>query len=160
MIDHDVRIEFDLRLPAPDHPLGTGDILRIQQTDYCYGNGPLTLRITRLGADPAEFPALEWLGLTGVEEHVMLWSTTRFQQVTNGGSGFTPQLTEQIRQSSATFPDQPSVDYLRGVGVKTVVVLRDRIGGTDLETRIDLPVDYLASRARTSRTRWSSASDR
>ncbi|MDP9798525.1 hypothetical protein J2S43_007037 [Catenuloplanes nepalensis] len=79
----------------------------------------------------------------GWDQHVMLWSTTRFQQVTNGGSGFTPQLTEQIRQSSATFPDQPSVDYLRGVGVKTVVVLRDRIGGTDLETRIDLPVDYL-----------------
>lgn len=67
MIDHDVRIEFDLRLADPDHPLGAGDILRIKQADYCYGNGPLTLRITRLGADPADFPALEWLGLTGVE---------------------------------------------------------------------------------------------
>ncbi|MDR7273483.1 hypothetical protein [Catenuloplanes atrovinosus] len=67
MIDHDVRIEIDLFLPATDHALGAGDILRIAQTDYCYGNGPLTLRITRLGADPAAYPALEWLGLTGVE---------------------------------------------------------------------------------------------
>lgn len=67
MIDHAVRIEIELRLPSADHPLGAGDVLRIKQTDYCYGNGPLTLRITRLGADPAEYPALEWLGLTGVE---------------------------------------------------------------------------------------------
>ena len=69
MIDHAVRIDLDLRLiPAhEDHALGAGDILRIGPTDYCYGNGPLTLRIVRLGADPAAYPALEWLGLTGVE---------------------------------------------------------------------------------------------
>ena len=67
MIDHDVRIEFDLHRLDTDHALGAGDILRIAETDYCYGNGPLTLRITRMGADPADYPALEWLGLTGVE---------------------------------------------------------------------------------------------
>lgn len=68
MIDHDVRIDLDLRRirAGEDHPLGRGDVLRIRQTDYCYGNGPLTLRITALGADPGEFPALEWLGVAGI----------------------------------------------------------------------------------------------
>lgn len=79
----------------------------------------------------------------GTDQHVMLWSTTRFQPVVNGGSGFTPQRLAEVRQVTATFPDRASVDYLRGLGVKTVVMLRDRVSGTPWQTTVDLPVDAL-----------------
>ncbi|WP_408606848.1 hypothetical protein [Catenuloplanes japonicus] len=79
----------------------------------------------------------------GWDQHVMLWSTTKFQKVTNGGSGFTPEKTTEIRDSTKSFPDQTSIMYLRSIGVQTVVILRDRIGGTEFEARVDLPVDYL-----------------
>jgi hypothetical protein len=82
----------------------------------------------------------------GVDQNVMLWSTSRFQPVVNGGSGFTPQRLTQTREVAQSFPDQASVDYLRGLGVRTVVVLRDRIAGTPLESTVDLPVDGLGVR--------------
>jgi len=77
------------------------------------------------------------------DQHVMLWSTTRFQDIVNGGSGFTPSRLAEVREVTANFPDTASVDYLRQMGVRTVVVLRDRIAGTPLEATVDLPVDAL-----------------
>jgi hypothetical protein len=77
------------------------------------------------------------------DQHVMLWSTSRFQDIVNGGSGFTPNRLAEVRQVTANFPDAASVDYLRRMGVRTVVVLRDRIAGTPLEASINLPVDGL-----------------
>jgi hypothetical protein len=77
----------------------------------------------------------------GTDQHVMLWSTSRFQDVVNGGSGFTPQSLAQVREVTQTFPDQNSVDYLRGLGVKTVVLLKDQLAGTPWEYAVDLPVD-------------------
>ncbi|MFJ8685936.1 hypothetical protein [Micromonospora wenchangensis] len=77
------------------------------------------------------------------DQPVMLWSTTRFQQVVNGGSGFTPKQLDDVRRVSATFPDQTSVDYLRTLGVRNVVVLRDQIVGTPWEVTVDAPVDQL-----------------
>lgn len=77
------------------------------------------------------------------EQTVMLWSTTRFQPVVNGGSGFTPVRQERTRQAAKSFPDQTSVDYLRGLGVKTVVLLRDELTGTPWQAAVDLPVDSL-----------------
>jgi hypothetical protein len=79
----------------------------------------------------------------GTDQQVMLWSTTRFQATVNGGSGFTPQRLAEIRQATVTFPDEASVTYLRNLGVKTVVLLRDRVVGTPWQTTIDLPVDAL-----------------
>jgi hypothetical protein len=79
----------------------------------------------------------------GTDQLVMLWSTTHFQPLVNGGSGFTPRRLDEVRQATLTFPDQASVDYLRALGVRTVVVLRDRVAGTPWETTIDLPVDAL-----------------
>ncbi len=77
----------------------------------------------------------------GHDQPVMLWSTSRFQDMVNGGSGFTPHRQAEIRQVAESFPDQASVTYLRGLGVRNVVVLRNQIGGTPWETRIDSPVD-------------------
>ncbi len=73
----------------------------------------------------------------------MLWSTTRFQDIVNGGSGFTPRQLDDVRRVTMTFPDQTSVDYLRTLGVHNVLVLRDKIAGTPWEVSVDAPVDGL-----------------
>ena len=79
---------------------------------------------------------------SGVDQLVMLWSTDRFPDVVNGGSGFTPRAgstrpggrpeTSRTRRASTT---------CAAMGVRSVVVLRDRVGGTPWETAINLPVD-------------------
>jgi hypothetical protein len=79
----------------------------------------------------------------GIDQHVMLWSTSRFQDVVNGGSGFTPNSLAEVRQVTATFPDQSSVDYLRQLGVKTVVLLKDQLADTPWAGSADQPVDGL-----------------
>lgn len=78
-----------------------------------------------------------------LDQPVMLWSTSRFQLMVNGGSGFTPETQEKVRDVSVGFPDQPSVEYLRQLGVKNVVVLRNRLGRTPWERILDRPVDGL-----------------
>ncbi len=78
------------------------------------------------------------------DENVMLWSTTKFQDIVNGGSGFVPKKLEEVRQVTATFPDQNSINYLRQMGVRNVIVARDWIqSGSPLQTAIELPVDSL-----------------
>ncbi|MFG3580845.1 hypothetical protein [Micromonospora chersina] len=78
-----------------------------------------------------------------LDQPVMLWSTDRFQRMVNGGSGFTPDSQAQAREFTVSFPDFASVDYLRRRGVKNVVVLRDRLGGTPWEGMLDRPIDGL-----------------
>jgi hypothetical protein len=77
------------------------------------------------------------------DQHVMLWSTSRFQPVANGTAPFVPQRQEELRRVSASFPDAASIQYLRGRGITTVVLLRDRIAGTPWERAGDVPVDAL-----------------
>jgi hypothetical protein len=79
----------------------------------------------------------------GTDQNVMMWSTTKFQDIVNGTSGFTPPRLDEIRQVTATFPDAVSIDYLRRLGVRNVIILRDRVGGTPWQTTIDQPVDAL-----------------
>lgn len=67
------------------------------------------------------------------DQLVMLWSTDRFESVANGGSGFGPASLTETREATLTFPDQPSVSYLRSLGIETVVVLPDRVVGTEWE---------------------------
>ncbi|MFC0507197.1 hypothetical protein [Micromonospora costi] len=78
-----------------------------------------------------------------LDQHVMLWSTTHFQDVVNGGSGFTPRQLDDVRRVTQTFPDKTSVDYLRVLGVRNVVLLRDQLPGTPWEITVDQPVDSL-----------------
>ncbi|SCL30366.1 hypothetical protein GA0070616_4061 [Micromonospora nigra] len=50
---------------APPRPLVVvGDFITTAEADYCYGTGPLRLRVTHV-PDRAEHPALEWVELTG-----------------------------------------------------------------------------------------------
>src|SRR5262249_42317334 len=79
------------------------------------------------------------------DENVMLWSTTWYQKTVNGGSGFTPLDQDATRKAAETFPDQPSVAALRQLGVRTVFVLRARVGGTPYQKAavMDTPIEGL-----------------
>jgi hypothetical protein len=74
---------------------------------------------------------------------VMLWSTDGFPQMVNGLSGFVPATQAEIRAGTYAFPDASSVDLLRRHGVRTVVVLRDRIAGTPWAGAADRSVEGL-----------------
>jgi hypothetical protein len=58
-----------------------------------------------------------------LEDNVLLWSTDGFPKVVNGISGVTPASYGEIRSFTAGFPDAQSVQYLRGLGVRTVIWL-------------------------------------
>jgi hypothetical protein len=75
--------------------------------------------------------------------HVMLWSTDRFADTVNGGSGVVPREQDQVRRAVVGFPDVRSVAYLRSIGVRTVVVLPSRAYGTPLQDAAALPIDGL-----------------
>jgi hypothetical protein len=75
--------------------------------------------------------------------NVMLWTTDGFPKVANGGSGFQPKQQGEIRAAMQTFPDPASVDLLRGLNFKTVVVVRSQVIGTAFERAIDAPIDGL-----------------
>jgi hypothetical protein len=75
--------------------------------------------------------------------NVMLWSTDGFPKVINGGSGFQPKTQEDLRTLLASVPDQASVDRLRELHIKSVVVIRSRIVGTPYERAADAPIDGL-----------------
>ncbi|WP_446211956.1 hypothetical protein [Micromonospora sp. IBSANI012] len=78
-----------------------------------------------------------------LDQPVMLWSTSTFPDLVNGGSGFTPTQLDEVRRVTLAFPDQTSVDYLRTLGVRNVVLLRDQIVGTPWEVTVNAPVDQL-----------------
>ncbi len=77
------------------------------------------------------------------DEHVMMWLTHDFQPIVNGGSGFTPEVTQHVRDITKSFPDPGSIDLLRQLGVKSVVVLRDQARGTPYEGALTASVDGL-----------------
>jgi hypothetical protein len=58
------------------------------------------------------------------DQWVMLWSTDGFPKVVNGVSGFTPRSQDLIRQAATVFPSAQSIDYLRTVGIRYVLVIR------------------------------------
>lgn len=78
------------------------------------------------------------------ELNVMLWTTEGgFPRVANGLAGFVPASQEQTRAMTAFFPDPASVAYLRELGVRTVLVMPDRLFGTPWEGVDQRPVDGL-----------------
>ncbi|GIE32053.1 hypothetical protein Ait01nite_050980 [Actinoplanes italicus] len=80
------------------------------------------------------------------DQTVQLWTTTRFQDVTNGGGSFNAQAQAEMRAKVATFPDATSVAYLDSLGVRRVLLLSDHIAGTAWEDAGDLPVESLGLR--------------
>jgi hypothetical protein len=79
-----------------------------------------------------------------VDALALLWSTDHFADVANGTGGWIrPTEVERTRIALQRFPDEASVSYLRGIGVRTVVVLPDRAVGTPLEQAATVPVESL-----------------
>ena len=63
----------------------------------------------------------------GDDGMAMLWSTDRFAPLVNGNSGVLPAELARTRDAVVHFPDARSVAYLRTLGIRTVVVLGDRV---------------------------------
>ena len=77
---------------------------------------------------------------------IMLWSTTRFQQIGNGSGGFAATRQAELRRNVTTFPDAASIQYLRSQNITTVLLLRSLVTGTPWERAGDIPVDALGIR--------------
>ncbi|MET8529304.1 hypothetical protein [Micromonospora sp. NPDC005172] len=73
----------------------------------------------------------------------MLWSTDGFPRLTNGLAGFEPVSQAQTRTAVASFPDPVSIAHLRGIGVRSVMVVPSRVVGTPWESIATRPIDGL-----------------
>lgn len=76
----------------------------------------------------------------GVDSNVMLWSTDGYPEMVNGVASYTTPNHQAIRDVMASFPSQPSLDLLHRWGIRSVVVVRDRVGGTPYEAVLNAPV--------------------
>lgn len=77
-------------------------------------------------------------------DEVTMWETTAgFPRLVNGGSGFDPDLLLEVRRRTETFPDQASVDYLRRLGVRTVVLRTPQATGTPWAQAASRPIEGL-----------------
>ena len=74
-------------------------------------------------ADPVLVLPTNWMD----DQLMMHWSTDGFPRLVNGQSGFIPPGSVRMREVTSSFPDAASVQYLRELGVRTVVVLRQPI---------------------------------
>ncbi|MGX7675556.1 hypothetical protein [Plantactinospora sp. DSM 117369] len=91
----------------------------------------------------AEGPLLVLPSSGTLEFSVMLWSTDGFPKIVNGLAAFTPDSQAQTLGITASFPDRLSVDHLRQLGVRTVVVLPEYLPGTPWQEVLNRPVDGL-----------------
>jgi hypothetical protein len=74
-----------------------------------------------------------------LEDNVLLWSTDGFPKVVNGISGVKPASYGQIRSLTAGFPDAQSVQFLRGLGVRTVIWLPEYAATSEQWQAVDRP---------------------
>jgi hypothetical protein len=71
------------------------------------------------------------------------WSTADFDPIVNGVSSFAPTQTERLLTAVRSFPDATSVERLRRIGVRTVVLHREFLPGTPWESAPDRPIEQL-----------------
>ncbi len=71
-------------------------------------------------------------GLVRHETAEMYYSTYHFRPIIHGYTAYPPQLTRLLRRLASQFPAEVCLQAFQKVGVDTVVVHRDRDGGTDL----------------------------
>jgi hypothetical protein len=75
----------------------------------------------------------------GVDLNIQLWSTAGFPTMVNGAAGITTPDHQAIRDLMRTFPSPDSLARLRQIGIRSVVVVRDRIVGTPFEQVLTAP---------------------
>ena len=88
----------------------------------------------------------------GSDQAVMRWSTDGFPRIVNGLSGFTPQVTEDLRAAASALPSPDALARLRAAGVRTLLVLPGALPGTryaalDVEALRALPGVTVQARA-------------
>jgi hypothetical protein len=74
-----------------------------------------------------------------IDLNIQLWSTNGFPVMVNGTSSLITPQQRAIRDFMQTFPSADAVDRLRRLGVRSVVVLRDRVEGTPYQGALDGP---------------------
>jgi hypothetical protein len=72
------------------------------------------------------------------------WSTAGFPATVNGAGGFDPDDYDRLRRVVAGFPDARSVAALRELGVRSVLVHPERVGGTPWAGAATKPTEGLA----------------
>jgi hypothetical protein len=75
----------------------------------------------------------------GVDDNILLWSADGFPTMVNGAAGYTPPDHQTIRDLMRSFPSRPSLDRLHQLGIRSVVVIRDRAAGTPYEPALYAP---------------------
>jgi hypothetical protein len=63
----------------------------------------------------------------------LVWSTDGFPEIVNGRGSFKPESFDALEQRMARFPAPDVVDELERMGVRTVVLHPDLVGGTAWE---------------------------
>ncbi|GII55257.1 hypothetical protein Pth03_36460 [Planotetraspora thailandica] len=79
----------------------------------------------------------------GQDEMSLIWSAGRFYPTVNGAGSFIPKMITEVIKVTKAFPDPYAIAYLRHMGVKEVVVPRQRARGTAFELAVERPVDGL-----------------
>jgi hypothetical protein len=72
----------------------------------------------------------------GIDSTVMLWSTDGFPTMVNGVASYNTPDRQTLRDVMQSFPSPPSLDLLHRLGIRSVVVIRDRVAGTPYETAL------------------------
>ncbi|HYH58372.1 MAG TPA: hypothetical protein VD790_04025 [Thermoleophilaceae bacterium] len=70
----------------------------------------------------------------------LLWSTDGFPEILNGRASFKPTFFARLERGMAAFPADWTLDYLRDLGVETVVLHPDLVPGTEWEDWRTWPV--------------------
>jgi hypothetical protein len=78
-----------------------------------------------------------------IDLNVMLWSTAGFPVMANGTSSVVTPVRQELRDVMQSFPSPQSVAKLREVGIRSVVVVRNRINGTPYQAALSGPIDGL-----------------
>ncbi len=73
----------------------------------------------------------------------LLWSTDRFPLMVNGRSSLVPTFTGDLIEAMRPFPDRETVEQLRTIGVRTVILHTDRTAGTAWADAASKPVKGL-----------------
>lgn len=74
---------------------------------------------------------------TGIEDVAVLWVTDNFAKIVNGVASFNPRVHAEIRDATVNFPDSASVEYLQGIGIRTVVLVDEWAYNTPWEDASD-----------------------
>jgi hypothetical protein len=73
----------------------------------------------------------------------MFWSTSGFPRIFNGYGGFVPSAQQRLRDLMRSFPDAETVEQLRSMGFRSVIIHLDRVAGTPWEPIAGLSIEGL-----------------